>query len=149
MAHPRTVSPCFLGHAGDDTVEHTATILPSAIERALREVLAGPSTSAAAPATSVISELLASEIKAFDDQLGHDLFGIFPEGIDPLNDLSGEEIRSILNDSGERTLKGERCKQGSTVLLSLLDPGARNLWVASLGDCDAGKHPRFLPRTSS
>ncbi|EIN03627.1 protein serine/threonine phosphatase 2C [Punctularia strigosozonata HHB-11173 SS5] len=126
----------FDGHAGDDTVEHTVNTLPSVIERALRKALASPSSSAAESTVSLISNLLVKEIKAFDEQLGKDLFDIFPEDIDPLTDLSGEEIRAILNDSGERTLKGERCKQGSTVLISILDPSGRNLWVASLGDCD-------------
>jgi len=34
--------------------------------------------------------------------------------------------------------------QGSTVLVSLVDPEGLNLWVCSLGDCQAGEFQRAV-----
>jgi pyruvate dehydrogenase phosphatase len=93
------------------------------------------------PSPTAISDALQAAVKAFDDSLTHDLFSIFPGGVDSLSKLSDGEIRNIINDQnsgGINFAKVSRCMQGSTVLIALIDPGKENLWVASLGDCQAG-----------
>jgi len=54
--------------------------------------------------------------------------------------LSDAEIRAIINDidsGGKNLAKVLLCMRGSTCLISLVDPLRSNLWVASLGDCQA------------
>jgi pyruvate dehydrogenase phosphatase len=61
---------------------------------------------------------------------------LFPSGV---GGLSEQEIRTIINDGGENSARVARGMQGTTALVALLDPTRTNLWVASLGDCQAGK----------
>jgi len=66
---------------------------------------------------------------------------MFPGGHDELSKLSDDEIKAVIHDSaagGPNHAKVARCMQGSTVLVSLIDPNRDNIWVASLGDCQAG-----------
>ena len=58
-----------------------------------------------------------------------------------LQSMSSAQIRHLFQDraSGPRNLTAvTRCLQGSTVILTLTDPSRHNLWVANLGDCQAG-----------
>ena len=42
-------------------------------------------------------------------------------------------------------LKNARlCMYGTTALVALVDPDHQNLWVANVGDCQAGRSPSFL-----
>lgn len=86
---------------------------------------------------AVVERLLQSTIAAIDDQMAADLVALFPDQ-DALEMLSDEDVKRVINDSGENSAKVLKCMRGSTVLVSLLDPARKNLWVASLGDCQAG-----------
>ena len=51
----------------------------------------------------------------------------------------------IVNDkeSGGKVYNATiRCMRGSTAIIALVDPGGSNIWVANLGDCQAG--PRLF-----
>ena len=88
-----------------------------------------------------MSDLLSKAVVAYDDSLTKELYGIFPGGRDELSKLSDDEIKAVIHDSaagGPNHAKVARCMQGSTVLVSLIDPNRDNIWVASLGDCQAG-----------
>lgn len=88
-----------------------------------------------------ISNLLSQVIISYDDSLRKDLYDLFPGGVEELNRLSDDEIKAVIHDSatdGSNHAKVARCMQGSTVLVSLIDPKQDNIWVASLGDCQAG-----------
>ena len=88
-----------------------------------------------------ISDLLSEVIVSYDDSLTKDLYDIFPGGHEELKKLSDDEIKAVIHDSaagGPNHAKVARCMQGSTVLVSLIDPSRDNIWVASLGDCQAG-----------
>jgi pyruvate dehydrogenase phosphatase len=63
--------------------------------------------------------------------------GVLDPQIRRIDELSEDQIDIIVNDpvNNRKVLRGLR---GSTVLVSLLDPLRKNLWVASLGDCQAG-----------
>ena len=88
-----------------------------------------------------MSDLLSKAIVSYDESLTKDLYDIFPGGHDELSKLSDDEIKAVIHDSaagGQNHAKVARCMQGSTVLISLIDPDRDNVWVASLGDCQAG-----------
>ena len=89
---------------------------------------------------SSVATLLHQSITSFDHLIAADLLNLFP---DPhsLNHFSDHEIRSVINDKGRNSAAVYRCMSGSTVLVSLVDPARKNLWVASLGDSQAGKQP--------
>ncbi|KAJ7045368.1 protein serine threonine phosphatase 2C [Mycena alexandri] len=121
----------FDGHAGHDTVDHIAATLPSAIHDALAQGLtAGP---LAAPD---VSELLRKVIADVDEGIGKAMLGLFPGGVDELAQLSDEDVAARINDGGVNSAKVLRCMRGSTVLVALIGP-ALDVWVASLGDCQA------------
>jgi len=87
-----------------------------------------------------VSNLLIKTISDFDRSILDDLLGLFPDGSDAIDRLSDSEINSIINDfdsGGTNHTKVLRCMQGSTVLVSLVDSEGLNLWVCSLGDCQA------------
>ena len=96
-----------------------------------------------------ISNLLSKVIISYDDSLTKDLYDVFPGGLEELRKLSDDEVKAVIHDSatnGPNHAKVARCMQGSTVLISLIDPNRGNIWVASLGDCQAGMlSVTFLP----
>ncbi|KAJ7782988.1 protein serine threonine phosphatase 2C [Mycena metata] len=118
----------FDGHAGHDTVDHIAATLPAAIHDALAQ--AGP---LAAPD---VSELLRKVIADVDAEIGKQMLDLFPGGVDELAQLSDEDVAARINDGGVNSAKVLRCMRGSTVLVALIGP-ALDVWVASLGDCQA------------
>lgn len=88
----------------------------------------------------VISSVLEEAIALLDNTMTQDLLRLFPNP-EIISTLSDAEIASIINDAdsgGANSAIVTRCMRGSTVLVSLLDPGAENLWVASLGDSQSG-----------
>lgn len=119
-------------------MNHVVVTLPGLLKSTLASSLSQGSGSPLS-----ISEVLKDTISAYDDALTKDLFDIFPGGVDEISRLSDEEIDKIVNDSeqgGSNWAKVLRCMHGSTVLISLIDPSKENIWVASLGDCQAGRH---------
>jgi len=127
----------FDGHAGSATVKHVSENLPGQLQSALIRLLAGSGWKAN-PVS--ISNLLFEVIVSYDDSLTKDLYDLFPGGVEELIELSDDEVKAVIRDSatgGRNSSKVARCMQGSTVLVSLLDPNRDNVWVASLGDCQA------------
>jgi len=122
-------------------VKHIAANLPAQLQSALFDLLAA-SESKIDPGS--VSDLLSKVITSYDDSLTKDLYDLFPGGHEELNKLSDDEIRAVIHDSaagGPNHARVARCMQGSTVLVSLIDPNRDNIWVASLGDCQAGRSP--------
>lgn len=88
-----------------------------------------------------VSNLLSKVIISYDDSLTKDLYDLFPGGVEELSRLSDNGVKNVIHDSvtgGSNHAKVVRCMRGSTVLVSLLGPNRDNIWVASLGDCQAG-----------
>jgi pyruvate dehydrogenase phosphatase len=126
-----------VGHAGHETVKYVVATLPSLVRSALASLL----QSSSVITSTTVSDVLRDTISSFDNSLTQDLFDIFPGGTEAISKLTDEEISTIINDQdhgGRNYTKVSRCMQGSTVLVSLLDPSRENTWVASLGDCQAG-----------
>lgn len=130
-----------IGHLGDATVEHVAHHLPIIIRDFMRDALANATPSTITPA--YISELFSKAIVAFDDAIAGDVLDLFG-GIEGLKNFSDAQIRSIINDrhrGGANWQKVRLCMYGTTALVALVDPEHQNLWVANLGDCQAGMCP--------
>lgn len=86
-------------------------------------------------------------IQAVDDEILAQMLALFPGGgsSEALEKLSDDDIRAIINDGGPNLHKVHLCMRGTTVVVSLVDPEAKDLWIASLGDSVAGK---FLIRVA-
>ncbi|KAG5652237.1 hypothetical protein H0H81_005731 [Sphagnurus paluster] len=125
----------FDGHAGHETVDHVVETLPGAIQRALADLVCKDGE----PSVETVSDILKDTISTLDDDLTKSLLNLFPDP-DVLETLSDEEIRTTINDQESGGVNSDivtRCMRGTTVLVSLLDPKRCNIWVASLGDCQA------------
>ncbi|TFK75287.1 protein serine threonine phosphatase 2C [Pluteus cervinus] len=135
----------FDGHAGHDAVDYTVTTLPQLIHTALQARL---SDSANPPSTEEISAILTDSVVSIDEQLTRDILKLFPSP-DAILALSATEIFTTINDhlkGGQNAAVVTRCMRGTTVLFTLLDPSKSNLWVASLGDCQAVLGKKALNR---
>ncbi|KAF9458441.1 protein serine threonine phosphatase 2C [Collybia nuda] len=127
----------FDGHAGHDTVDYILNSLPPIIEVALTDLVEKVGDNTLDPHS--VSTLLVEAIALLDNTMTQDLLRLFPTPA-VISALSDVEIDSIINDGksgGVNSAIITRCMRGSTVLVSLLDPGEENLWVASLGDCQS------------
>ncbi|EIN04378.1 protein serine/threonine phosphatase 2C [Punctularia strigosozonata HHB-11173 SS5] len=122
----------FDGHGGEATSEHIVDVFPDLVRQSLEQLLSN-SPEDVVPA---VSDLLVKSIRDFDEGLALDLFGIFPGGLEEATGLSDDELKARMSE-GDNQIKFERCMSGTTALISLLDPAGANLWVASLGDCNA------------
>jgi pyruvate dehydrogenase phosphatase len=120
------------------TVEHVAYHLPVIIQDFIGDALLDdPSCD---PAN--IADAFARAIVAFDETLAQDVLDLFGGSIEDLDDFSDGEIRNIINDQHEGGANWRRvrlCMYGTTALVALVDPDRKNLWVANLGDCQAGE----------
>lgn len=143
------------GHAGHETVDYVVDNLPDMIRSSLTSTIALAGNVDLDP--SIVSNMLTAEISSLDDGIKDGLLRLFPD-LGAITKLSDAEIRDVINDSdsgGKNSAMLMRCMRGTTVLLSLTDPSGSNLWVASLGDCQAGRSPRIrlnntcLQRTQS
>ena len=89
----------------------------------------------------VVSDLLKRAFISFDNDISNDVLELFPGGLSSLDGLSDEYIRSVINDY-ENGLQNYKKVQlnlyGTTALVALVDPQQENLWIANLGDCQAG-----------
>jgi pyruvate dehydrogenase phosphatase len=89
----------------------------------------------------MVSKILGDAIINLDNSITSDFISLFPRDLRRLRNMTNSQIKQILcsGSSGEaNSRRAARCVQGSTVLISLTDPRKRNLWVANLGDCQAG-----------
>lgn len=119
-------------------MEHAARVLPGMIKQALDSLLRS-SRGHASP--SAVSGILSDCIVRFDRSITTDFMRMFPGGPDGLQRMSGAQIRRLFQDhtSGSQNLAAAtRCLQGSTALVTITDPAKHNLWIANLGDCQAG-----------
>ena len=142
----------YQGHLGDVTVEHAAYHLPIIVQESLYKVISGPDVPM--PTPEVVRDMLAKGITAFDDAIAGDVLELFPGGLASLPSRSDEEIQAVVNDfagpsAGANYKKARLCLYGTTALVALVDPAHENLWVANLGDCEAGTsghlvHPWLL-----
>lgn len=126
------------GHAGHDTVDYVSRTLPDIINSTLSLALENSNTNTLTPLA--ISDILTHSIQSLDNRLTRELLRLFP---DPsfIAQLSDDEISATVNDVESGGANSEivaRCMRGSTILVSLVDPPGSNLWVASLGDSQAG-----------
>lgn len=119
------------GHAGHNTVDHVAATLPGLVHDALVAGLAAGPLGAAD-----VSSVLRKTIAEIDARIGEELLDLFHGGPEAIAALSDDEITSVIN-SAPNSAKVLRCMRGSTVLVALIGPNL-DLWVASLGDCQAG-----------
>jgi pyruvate dehydrogenase phosphatase len=139
------------GHLGDTTVEHAAHHLPVIVNELLHKLI--PTPDAPLPTPDTIRHMLSSQITEFDNAIAGDVLELFPGGIESLPDLTDEEIQAVVNDfsvpggvgsngagagTGANYKKARLCLYGTTALVALVDPSHENLWVANLGDCEAG-----------
>lgn len=144
------------GHLGDATVEHAAHHLPIIVQEVLHKLV--PTPDAPLPAPDIVGDMLANRITAFDNAIAGDVLELFPGGIDSLPTRTDEEIQAVVNDfaspnggssngagagaAGANYQKARLCLYGTTALVALVDPAHENLWVANLGDCEAGTYAR-------
>ena len=93
------------------------------------------------PSVDAVKELLRNCVEELDQSLTNALLELFPD-VDSINVLTDAQIQERIRDKdrgGSAAAAIARCMQGTTVLVALTDPRRSNLWVASLGDCVAGK----------
>jgi pyruvate dehydrogenase phosphatase len=125
----------YLGHAGSETADFAAYVLPSLIQQRIASILDRDSE----PSPPLISGALSQAIADFDKSIGDALLRIFPDKL-ALMDMHDDDVKSIINDDGSTSAVVLRCMRGSTALISITDPSGSNLWVASLGDSAASKY---------
>lgn len=90
------------------------------------------------PTPSAVSDALSDAISSFDKDIGQAIVDLFPD--EPaLAEMPVEDIQRFINDNGPNSTIVLRGMRGTTALVSLIDPAKANIWVASLGDCAAGK----------
>jgi pyruvate dehydrogenase phosphatase len=91
-----------------------------------------------------ISRLLREAIVETDQALTNDFLRLFPRNAGAVSRLNDRTISAILKSedkesTGKAPLSVKRCLQGTTVLLTLVDPSRENMWMSNLGDCRAGE----------
>jgi pyruvate dehydrogenase phosphatase len=122
------------GHAGHETADFAVSALPIQISAAVANA-----------SKKDIPAILRRTIMSFDEKIASDIVTLFPE--DVLPHLSIDEIAKITNDRDPKTGVGKnnqiilRGMRGTTALIVLVDKERENLWVANLGDCQAGTDP--------
>ena len=124
------------GHLGDLTVEHTAYHLPIIVKEFLSS---SPPERLQDPAE--VSRILSDSTTSFDHAIAGDILNVFPGGIRALADMPQSTIQAIIGRSTDPQLlkKARLCMYGTTALIALVDPDHQNLWVANVGDCQAGR----------
>ena len=96
--------------------------------------------------SAAISGILSDCITRFDHSITNDFTRIFPGGPAALQGMSSTQIRHLFQDRtfgppGSQDLTAvTRCLQGSTAIVTLTDPSKHNLWIANLGDSQAGMY---------
>lgn len=97
-----------------------------------------------------VSKVLTDAVVAFDDSIAQDFLNLVPDA-QTIAQMTDDQLRILIDDleaSPDHNKLLNRCMHGSTALIALLDPPKHNLWVASLGDCQAGMSSRRLYRPS-
>ena len=130
------------GHYTDELSSYSAEVLPQQLcDRISRNISSGD----AADLSTVVEEALVKGIEDFDASLLDDVLKHFPQGADtdwddPLWD-DPAEVFEIFGFSREDPVfvAARRTIVGATALVGFIDREKKNLWVASLGDSEAGR----------
>ncbi|KIP06588.1 hypothetical protein PHLGIDRAFT_72468 [Phlebiopsis gigantea 11061_1 CR5-6] len=122
----------FDGHSGHSTVNYTIEKLPGFIKRDILAKVEGQDHYT----SSDISNVLKNAISSFDNDITQGLLSLFPEGVEAIEKMTDEEIRAVVVVNDKPHPKIVPAMSGTTALVTLTDP-QRNLFVASLGDCQA------------
>ncbi|KAF9227476.1 protein serine/threonine phosphatase 2C [Gyrodon lividus] len=131
---PWQFNAVYDGHCGHETVNFVYKRLPSMIRMSLQALLS--SCSDTVPSPELVSGALSNAIRHLDDSIRSDLFDFLP--CDKLTSMGDAALRDyIQRNESEWGAISARCTQGATVILSLIDPLKRNLWIANLGDSQA------------
>ncbi|KAL1681925.1 protein serine/threonine phosphatase 2C [Schizophyllum commune] len=121
----------FDGHNGPLVSSYIANHLPSRLHRALSATHKHDPVSISQTIRTIVTQLDKSIISFIQE--------LFPSQA-YITRLSDDEIHKIIREDARHGSGSDRLMrgiQGSTLLLSLVDPEGKNLWVASLGDCQA------------
>lgn len=141
LKRPTIALTALPGHLGDLTVEHAAYHLPIIV----RELLSSsPPERLQDPAE--VSRILSDATTSFDHAIAGDILKVFPGGIEALADMPDSTIQAMINRNADPQFfkKARLCMYGTTALIALVDPDHQNLWVANVGDCQAGPSPPFI-----
>jgi len=118
----------FDGHGGPEIADYLVTELPSFIKAGLLPTITN---------LDGVSDVLSRAIYDMDEAIKRDLLEIFPEEADEIATMSDATVKARVNDQSSGGLnyqKTLRCLRGSTILLALIDPTKKHLWVLNLGD---------------
>lgn len=88
----------------------------------------------------IIQDALSNAFCDLDAAIGQAVLDLFPDPA-ALENIHDSTLQATINDDGPNIAVLLRCMRGTTALVSIVDPGKANLWVASLGDSAAGMDP--------
>ncbi|RDB26890.1 [Pyruvate dehydrogenase [acetyl-transferring]]-phosphatase 1, mitochondrial [Hypsizygus marmoreus] len=114
------------GHGGTHTAEYAQNNLPGFIRAALRTRVAGLDANSLDP--DVISELLSSQVKNFDDSIGRAVVSRCPKP-EALADI---QAQALIEGPDAEVFR--RANSGTTLVAALIDGTKNHLWVVGLGD---------------
>ncbi|KAG1785736.1 phosphatase 2C-like domain-containing protein [Suillus plorans] len=118
----------FDGHGGHETADYLVAELPSLLMAGLLPTVTN---------LEGVSDVLTRAIFDVDEAIKRDFLKIFPEEVDEIATMSDITVKARVNDQfsgGLNHQKALRCLRGSTILLTLVDPTKKHLWVLNLGD---------------
>ncbi|CAE6435095.1 unnamed protein product [Rhizoctonia solani] len=118
----------FDGHAGEECAEHTMKNLPAHIQKTL-----------SSRTDEALDAQLINAFVSFDNAITQSVLDIFPDP-EALASMPAEQLEAIVNDhasGGTNYKKIILAMRGTTAVVSLVDPGRENLWVAGVGDSRA------------
>lgn len=120
---------CVLdGHGGHETADYLVAELPSLLIAGLLPTVAN---------LEGVPDVLTRAIYDVDEAIKRAFLDIFPEEVDEIATMSDVTVKARVNDQSSGGLnyrKALRCLRGSTILLALVDPTKKHLWVLNLGD---------------
>jgi len=116
----------MLGHGGHAAADFAVSMLPKMIADRLTN---------SSRSTDDISRVLSESIRALDKEIEDGVTGLFANDVDALARLPQGAIDDTVRRNHEKILLG---MTGTTALVALIDEKTENLWIANLGDCQAG-----------
>ena len=120
-------------------MEHVAHHLPVIVREVLERDMVHVHNTKIDP--SHVASILKRAFAEFDSAIAGDVLELFPGGLSGIEKLTDAQIQCVINDYDnglENYRKVQRNMHGTTALVALVDPAQEHLWIASLGDCQAG-----------
>lgn len=117
-----------IGHGGHEAADFTLANFPAVLTKLL-ESLPQPLTHDA------VSSALSESLTSLDALIRSGLEDLFPKDLKEFEKMSDDEVDEIVSKNHEKLLLGMR---GTTALVTLVDEKRENLWIANVGDCEAG-----------